>query len=487
MGATETQMTEQALDMMQAMYTRAITRDETVAIYREAVSVWQMKINRTWHATPRKMHACTAKTCTMDALRIDFTLIRGPDYTDIVNVRVRRQNDDNEYYGGKYPHSGGANPPLARGETIVCGELTDAYVCAATSLLHICNEKLCGGHDGAASGSHSADTETSAGTVCTISGIPYGGAPMVHKFWKPVAVASSSEGSGLTRRDALAGRMAFARQRRSCISSQGATWSNFKEWLDTVPLAMFDTQAAMHRTVKDYSPKRDTESDAYNEYVSWAIARVASLFSATRFSYDVADAAKKRVITERHIQRIVRASDRVLTITDIRSIQVEHMRRNSFPLSFTLPETHMRNIIEIYALKCVSYWGTIRANACPPNVLPAEFGNRFIFPDFVVACMYIFSKGLYLPPDVTHTHTGEHVIAEDGLLKWTLPNQALIQEYTCDKNAVIAQEREITNAINEAVRDNNVDPMRFIPNVGNLSEITIDILPPLTRNRKRKR
>lgn len=474
-----------ALDMMEAMYRQTVTRTEAIAIYQETLKVWKMQMNSTWSATRREAHTCAVACCTMDALHVVYVVLRGPDYSTVANVCVTRANDPSEYYGGSAPYADGAHPRAGRGEAVVRGIAHDAYVCVATGLLHICNDRLCGG---ASTGRPDDPPPNSgSGAVCGITGITYGGAPMVHQFWKPAAVAGSAEGSGLSRQDVLDGRAAFARQRKSCIASQNATWTDFRGWLDTAPLGMVDTTAAMHKTIKQYGPKNMTHQDAYNEYVSWGFMRVASLFSATRFACDVEEGRRVRDIVNRNVQRIVRTAGHPMTVTAVRAIQIKYMRRNEFPLSFALPEPYLRQLIMGYAQKCLAYWATVCTATVSPGITPGDRARQLIYKDFVVACMYIFASGLLLPRDVSGTPGGERIIRPDELLKWTLPKQSLLHHYTCDASAVAAQQNAIKNIIIDAVRDRHIDPLLLVPNPEKLSDITIDILPPLSLQPERKR
>jgi len=486
-ASTSAAATEAALDIMQSMYRQTITRDEAIAVYKETVKVWKMQMNTSWNAARRDIHACSAKRCTMDALHVNYLIARGKDYFSVVNVCVTRPNDPTAYYGGSVPYQDGAHYKCPASESLVRGAAHDAYVCTTTGLLHICNDRLCGGSETADPDAPSLNN--GSGAVCGITGIAYGGAPMVHQFWKPASVAGSAESTGLTRQDVLSGRAAFARQRKSCIASYGATWSDFKEWLNTAPLHLIDTAEAMHRTLKQYAPKTVTLHDSYNEYVSWGFMRVASLFSAKRFACDVEEGRHIRDIANRNVQRIVRTAPRPMTILDVRTVQIEHMRRHDFPLSFALPEPYLRQIITNYAQKCFAYWCTICTATVGPGVTPADRARQLVYKDFVVACMYIFANGLLLPYDVSGTPGGERIVYPDELLKWTLPKQTLLHHYTCDKDAVVAQRNAIESIIINAVRDRHINPLLLVPNPEKLSDITIDILPPLCLqpDRKRKR
>jgi hypothetical protein len=367
---------------------------------------------------------------------------------------------------------------------VIRGTVCDAFVCAGTALLHICNVTLCGGD-----GESRADDEharAEIGTVCRVTGATYGGADMVSKYWRPGVQSATSESTGLTRQDTINGLMAFSRHRRSCNYTFGESWTDFTDRMKTLPLEKFDTVATMQKTVKECGPKRFTHLDARNEYAAWAIARVASLYSMVRQREDVMEVIRVRGVVGKKVRDMARTTH--MTVHDARLMQINYTNKRRFPMSFMGNDDMKRMIIELYAHKCFAYWATV----CLHTVVAGgkktagDRAMKLMFPDFVVACMYLFMDGVYLPPHVTHTE-GVWIIKPDHLLQWTLPEQTRMHTYTCSKDAVFTQKRKINKYIIEAVRDLGVDPMLLMPDSSKLVGVPIDILPELTRHRDRKK
>ncbi len=470
---------ERAMDVAEQMMQAKLTRDEVRSVYALALDVWKTKVCTQWAATRRSQHTCSATTCRMQQLGVAYEVVRMREQSWAQSVRVTVVGEAEE-------HAGGDERALRTGEgTVIRGTVCDAFVCTSTALLHICNAVLCGGEGEARADDAHARPEI--GSVCRVTGMTYGGADMVHKYWRPGAQSATSESTGLTRRDTINGLMAFSRHRRSCNYTFGESWTDFAERLQTLPLDKFDTNATMQKTVKECGPKRFTYQDARSEYKAWAIARVASLYSSARQKEDVLEVIRVRGVVAKKVRDVVRTTP--MTVHDGRALQVNYMNKRRFPMSFMVSDDMKRMIIELYAHKCLAYWATV----CMHTVVPsgrktaADRANKLVFPDFVVACMYLFMDGMYLPPDVTRTHKGMWIIRPDHLLQWTLPEHRQMHTYTCSKDAVFTQRRNINKYIIEAVRDLGVDPMLLMPDSVKLRGVPIDILPELTRHRDRKK
>lgn len=469
---------ESALDTAEQMLKAKLTRDEVRGVYALALDVWKTRIYTLWSATRRGQHACSASTCRMQQLHVDYVVVRTQARSWVHSVSVTVDGDPEAHVGGEQ------RPPGAG--AVIRGTVSDAFVCASTALLHICNATLCGGEREARADDAHARSEI--GAVCRVTGAAYGGVDMVHKYWRPGAQSAVSESTGLTRRDTINGLMAYARHRRSCNYTFGESWTDFAERLRTLPLDKFDTNATMHKTVRECGPKRYTHRDAYNEYMAWAFARVASLFSSARQKVDVAEVLKMREIMTKKVKDATRATAH-MTVLDARVLQVNYMNKRRFPMTFMVADDMKRMIIEIYASKCLAYWGTVCLDTVVAGgkATAADRANELVFQDFVVACMYLFMDGAYLSPDVTRTPTGMQIIKPDHLLKWTLPEQARMHTFTCSKEAVFAQRRKINEYIIEAVRDLRVNPLTLMPDSSKLGRLPIDILPELARHRDRKK
>lgn len=471
-----------AMDVAEQMLRGKLTRDEARSVYAMALDVWKMQIATSWTPTRRAQHSCSASTCTMRALLIEYVVSRTTGFAGAHSVVVTVEGTEGQFSGGD------AQPP--RQGSVMRGTVADAFVCTATGLLHICNPALCGGEaDSRREDKHAAPE---IGEVCRVTGRTYGGPAMVHRFWRPGAQSATSESTGLSRRDTIDGLMALSRARRSCNYSMGS-WSDFLEHMNTLPLVRFDTAKAMQDLVKECMPKRHTCRDAFNEYMVWAIARVASLYSTSRQNADIEAANRVRAMVDKKIQNLIATSPTQLTIEEVRVVQVGYMNKHKFPSSFMMPETTRRRIIVLYARQCFAYWVTVCTNTAVPatGTMPAvtagDRANALMFPDFVVACMYMFKEGLRLPPDVTHTATGAQIIPRNEVLHETLPPQNQLQKYTCSKDAVLTQRRLVNEMIIAAVRDHGVNPLLLMPDATKLDAVDIDILPELTRHRDRKR
>jgi len=164
-------------------------------------------------------------------------------------------------------------------------------------------------------------------------------------------------------------------------------------------------------------------------------------------------------------------------------MQLEVVERHHLPPTLMLEDEKRHKFIMVYASRCVLFWGTICNNTCAEDITPAQRVTELIFQNFVIASMYIFSEGLYLPSDVTKSANGEWILAADELLKWTLPKLVSISHFACDSNVISLQKRAISHIIIQAVRDFGIDPNRLTPESTKLTDIGIDILPPLHRQR----
>lgn len=476
---------EAALDVVQQMVRSKLNHDETRRVYAAIVDVWKTQICTTWAPVRRELHTCSATACQMQALTARYVVIRNPTFSDVHCIEVARSENPEEPYV-----DGNIAPPRAHEGCVLRGVVSDAFVCKATGLLHICNEQLCGGEKESRQGDQHARAEI--GAVCRVTGVTYGGAEMVHKYWRPGPQNATSESTGMTREDTINGRMALARHRRDCNYTFGETWMDFYRGLDDIPLSLLDTSEKIRETIRTRGLKRVTLCDAQCEYKLWAFARVASLFSPARQKADLIDTARIREIVNRSVNHVINTSTRPPTILEVRAVQLNHMKKHWFPMSIALgpnglPEKYLRRYITMYANKCYSYWVTICVETVGPGVTAAARARSLMFQDFVIACMYKFANGLYLPPEVTGTPMGAHIIRPDTTLKWLLPKQTLLENYTCSKDAVAKQDRAINTIIRQAVEVFGVPPLVLMPDASRLPHDSIDILPELSRHRDRKR
>lgn len=470
---------EEMFDYAKQHLTKKVTPEETRKIYWSAVDVWRMQINRTWHPTSRNAHACTRETCTFDNLHAKYIIergVRGGSAVRHICVSTDPAPHAPVYCGGMVNHADAMSDRAVSDH--VRGAFDNAYVCKNTAHLHICHPKLCTEVlNGLGSGG--------AFDVCGITGRAHGSVHMVHKFWKPNAVAGSTEGTPMTRRDVLNGRLAFARLKKSSDYSFGYSWSDVMESIRDQTIGEIDTPARVRTLLRLRRPRRETFRDAFNEYYAWTYMRVASLYSSARFEYDLNESRRMRAIAYKNIGKHVRSTSRMLTVADVRIMQIAQLDRHRLPMTITLEGDMRHKFIMVYAARCMSFWGAICLNSTDEEGGAANCAAKFVFQDFVIAAMYMFAEGVFLPPDVTKSVSGEHLMLADEMLKWTLPKLTSIKFFACDREAVIAQQHNITHTIIQAVRDRGINPARLAPNAVKLSDLTIDILPPLHRQRDR--
>lgn len=460
--------------------TKKITAEETKIVYKTALNVWRDQIGEEWFPTAPGDHTCSRTLCRFDCLKAFFVLQRGENQSSYVHhicVRVQNSDDAKLYCGGAVSHAKYlANP---RNSMWITGNVSDGYVCHKTGQLHICHPRLCS----ALMGNEQHTSGDESFNACAITGITHGGVAMVHKFWKPTSIAASSESGNLTRREVLNGRMAGSRLRSSCNYTFGFTWTDLMTKIQDRSIGQLDTPLKAADIIRTLRPKRETAQDALNEYMVWAYMRVASLFSSARFDYDLEKSKKVAAIAERQINKYNRSADHMLTVEEVRVMQLDILERNQMPLTLSLDDTKHHKFIMMYASRCVLFWGTICNNTCAEDVTPAKRVTEMIFQNFVIASMYIFSEGLFLPADVTKSVSGEWIMHADKLLEWTLPRLSSIGHFACDGNVIALQKRVISHIIIQAVRDFGIDPSKLTPESTELSNLGIDILPPLHRQR----
>lgn len=467
--------------------TKKITSYETRLVYTTAGVIWRDQIGKSWIPASRSSHTCTREQCTFDHLRIFFALRRvtgSPTRVHHICVRTGGDLGATLYCGGDVTHT--AYVSASRDSLLTLGNVSDGYVCHATSNLHICHPRIC---TAIVKGLERKQGDATYDT-CSITGITHGDVVMVHKFWKPSSVSASSEGGNLTRREILNGRMAGSHLRASCTYSFGFTWTDFMNKIHDQSIGCIDTPTKAADALSINRPvKAVSLNDSLNEYMAWAYMRVSSLFSSARFDFDMKRAKQIQNDTERKISKHIRSApcNTFMTLERVRVLHLDLLKQRELPMTLALQGNNRHKFIMMYAARCVAFWGTICMNTCNESVTAEHRASQLVFQDFVIAAMYMFSEGVYLPSDVTQSTTGEWVIRKDQVLQWTLPKKSDVRNYACDNNALTTQTRAISEIIVEAVGTFMIDPRRLTPESTKLTDITIDILPTLHCKRDRLR
>lgn len=464
-----------------------ISSSITAQIYDHGASAWRNHTHHRWAPATKFSHSCVESGCRFECVEIDYFVYheRGAASDECVLrhvcAKIHTPDGVRLVCGGREPsHLLMSRSLQSEAMNIVRGSCSDLFMCTESSRVHVCNPALCKNTDTVNNYSGGVSQAT---PTCSLTGLIHGGPEMVDKYWHPGSVGASSRACELSKRQVLNGKSVFRRRGKNSSVVHGLSWTSIVEDLYRTKDVSIDTADKVKKFLRTV-PHRDGYSDAYNEFVVRAYLQICCLFSSEHDAIDVQETAKISALLDAEVTKYVRVNPHPITWSEIRKMQLALNVKYSTTPRLALTGESRFNFIMMYVQKCISFWATICNKTCPPGRTPASRAAEFIFVDFVVASMYLFSSGIVLPETVTNT-LPEVVIQVDEVLNLILPPFVSIKDYICDASSANSHRDLIKECIIEAVRDHNLNPLEITMFGENLMNVTIDILPETRRNRVR--
>jgi hypothetical protein len=236
-----------------------------------------------------------------------------------------------------------------------------------------------------------------------------------------------------------------------------------------------DADAAIERARATWRC-RPVKRRPYIKYLMSATVCVAILFSRERYVIDMRSADNSLRLANREVYKHHRANKSADAVT-LFVVQTHALRHRSVSHYLDLPADERKMFTLSYARRCVALWYLIRTRTKRGESDP----NLFPIAEFVVAAMYIFANGIYLPPEVTRG-AGEQLLDKDPILERCMPRYNIIDRLGYNRDAVTGVKKEIIQAIIGAVRDENVDPKSLRPSSVAPDNLDEEIFRPLRKS-----
>lgn len=436
--------------------------------YDTAARLWGDKLGENWMPISRKSHHCVPAQCAMEQLRISSVFQREAGVWKLYHLCVyvfRQGSATGPACGGAVANHQRAElefAQMARAD-VQCVQISDAYVCARTGLMHICRTGICEYID-------STEQHIRRGeSACTLTGNILEERILVDKFWRPHCVSTSSETCRLSWTEISRAKRFFS---NSALSDKNGlpqmTWAEALADIETNLLTEMCDISDIRYYLTKRRPKRNAESP-FNEYCAIALLRVASLFCKTRFMEDLKAAREARRLANRSVMRAINREDSEASAIALRNIQKVGLDARPVPTNILLSGKARKNFFMIYAMRALKMWLVIRTR----TRLGRDEPWLFPFSDFVIAAMYIQCEGIKVPAAVTGGKYLDVVIREDVVLKKVLPDISNFEKMDCDRTIVMNLIKQIKTAIVDAIRDERCDPTDLDPD-----SITIESIPP---------
>jgi hypothetical protein len=226
--------------------------------------------------------------------------------------------------------------------------------------------------------------------------------------------------------------------------------------------------------------RRAANRHPYSEYILTAALRISILFSRMRYHIDLRLSKEATRLANRDVYKQFRSGNDDDAISLL--ITQAHALKNRFiPDNLVLCSADRQNFLLSYAKRCLQLWTIIRTR----TKIGREERNAFPFSDFVIAAMYIFKSGIYLPPEITHG-PGEQILEEDLLLQRCLPRYEVLDELQCNLTLIARVQSSISRAIIQAVRDDRIDTTRLHPSSIQPEFLDKDVFKNMRKQKKKQ-
>lgn len=447
--------------------TNSLTTSDYQEVYDLAAQAWGDRLGEKWMPVSRKNHHCVPDQCEMEQLKICsiFCTRNGDHFLHHLCTYVFR--------GGKLvgPACRGrvadhrqAEAEFVKGAKGVfqCVQISDAYMCARTGLMHICRVGMCEYVD-------STEQHVRRGeSTCVLTGNVLEDSVFVDKFWCPQSVANTAQTSRLSWSEISRGKRAFNSVWSEKNGLPQITWGEALADIEQNLLTeMCDIDDIRYYLTKR-RPKKNVDSPL-SEFCAIALLRVASLFCRTRFTEDLKNAQEARRLANRSVLRAINRDEPDSSAIGLRNMQKVGLDARPVPANILLSGKARRNFFMIYAMRALKLWLVVRTR----TRLGCEDPGLFPFSDFVIAAMYIQRDGVKVPGSVTGGNYSEIVLKEDLVLKKVLPSTASFEKMDCDRAVVMNLMKQINIALIDAIRDERRDPRELEPD-----SINIESVPP---------
>lgn len=455
--------------------------DETTReLYKLIGAIWRRCFATSFYPVPRSTHDCDAQYCEIEQVIAHYSLgapmsdLAQSDSTyDILHVCVRvirrdgivvvdsidaDQNVNTNVLikcAGRYMEHSPEHIEFIKNDTIYSGVMEDVFICSKTGHMHVCTSDMC---DYATNPEH-----THGDRVCRLTGRVLSERGLVSEFWTPSSVkASSGESFGCSEPV----QKSQESNRKMSFSHMPYTKSSGDDAM--IELLMLDDMSSRDAPMQDISAidnhlkwrrrRRTANRHPYSEYILTGALRISILFSRMRYHIDLRLSKEASRLANRDVYKQFRSGKGDDAISLL--ITQAHALKNRFiPDNLVLCSTDRQNFLLSYAKRCLQLWTIIRTR----TKIGREERNAFPFSDFVIAAMYIFKSGIYLPPEITHG-PGEQILEEDLLLQRCLPRYEVLDELQCNLALIARVQSSISRAIIQAVRDDRIDTARLHPN-----------------------
>jgi hypothetical protein len=309
----------------------------------------------------------------------------------------------------------------------------------------------------------------------------HGGPAFVDKYWKPGYENDGVSSNGLSKREVLSGRSAFARHGANSDPAFGISWSSVWETIVSTKQVDIDTGPKIKSFLRN-KPYRETANDAQAEYLARSYLRICCLFSSARKTVDEEKSNTLKMALNEEILKHARISTSPLTITDMMLTHASLCAKINTAPRLDLPQEKKYELVMGYVGRCMKFWTMMCNHVRPPTMSKSDMARKFNFSDFTVAVMYIFAEGLKLTSTTTDART-EEIIPADDFLKLTLPPVSFLNRHVCDEAAVNSHRGLIKRFIIEAVRDYNLDPLCISQYIDQPDELDVSIFPDSRRGK----
>jgi hypothetical protein len=219
---------------------------------------------------------------------------------------------------------------------------------------------------------------------------------------------------------------------------------------------MVDVNTAIEHVLAA-SRRRPINRRPYSKFINLARFKVSTLFSRQSHRIKLQTHRNDLRLANREVVKHFRTNKHVDAVT-LLSVQTRALRKRGTSWNYDLSSEERESFYASYARRCVNFWCVIRSR----TRLGRDEPNMFPLMEFVVAAMYTFARGIYLPPEVTGS-SGEHLIDQDQVLACWLPQYGIIDQLGCVQSVIAGVEKAIEDAIIGAVRDEHVDPKMLHP------------------------
>lgn len=465
-----------------------------------AAKVWRTSFATNCYPISRSVHECKTNECEFDQIIIQYMLGDHDAKTDIKKIihlciSVKRSGwevtsekiDDDDIVvntktrcAGEYPVHKGTEIHDAEHLIKTRGKIDYIYACIRTGLLHVCTNELC---------NFKTDFEQTGGDcVCKLTGCVLSERESVDDFWLPREVKARSGNSwNANDNGTRIGHAAPCSYKPFMSNEDEDTIGEFmmKDDMSNRSNTIMNPKT-INNQIKQRKRRRMTQKNPYKQYLVTAYMRISTLFSRTRYNLDNQASRNDQKIGNVEVYRQIKSAEKDDSIKDdaisLWETQIHSMRSRPSRYNLVLSRTDRNHFLASYARKTLQLWTIIRTR----TNRGLNYPNDFPFAEFVIAAMYIFRTGLFLPPQITLDECGEQLLEKDSLLDLCLPMYDMIDRLDCDRSSVTKVKKAIVQAITDAVKVDRVPLEKLRPQSIDPENVDHHIYRNIRKTKKKK-